>query len=118
MARIETGSLTAIHWLAIALAALSGAIHLLLGVIVPIPLLRTSFLFAGLGFFLGIGLVLSNYRRPLVYVLGIPFTAGQIVLWYAIVGPTPGTLEVLDAVDKLAQLVLIALLVALYRRER
>lgn len=118
MARFDTSSLTPIHWLAIALAAVSGAIHLLLAGIVPDVALRASFLVAGLGFFTGIALVLVNYRRPVVFLLGIPFTAGQIALWYAIVEPTLGTLGVLDAIDKLAQLVLVVLLVGLYVRER
>ncbi|WP_122089872.1 DUF7475 family protein [Halalkalicoccus subterraneus] len=118
MVRFDTNPLTSVHWIAIALAALSGAIHLLLGVIVPALALRASFLVAGVGFFVGIGLVLAEYRRPLVYLLGIPFTAGQIVLWYVIVGPTLGTVGVLDAVDKLAQVVLVALLVVLYTRGR
>ena len=118
MERLETGSLTAAHWLAIGLAGLSGAIHLLLAAIVPIPVLRASFLLAGGGFLVGIGLVLLDYRRPLVYLLGIPFTGGQIVLWYLVVGPTPAALEALDAIDKLAQALLIGLLAVLYARER
>lgn len=113
---LDTNSLTPVHWLAIGLAALSGVIHLLLGVIVPIPVLQASFLFAGIGFFGGIVLVLTNYRRPLVYVVGVPFTGIQIILWYVFVEPTLATIEVLDAIDKLAQLVLIVLLVMLYRR--
>lgn len=76
MGRLETASLTSVHWLAIALAALSRAIHLLLAGIVPDFVLRTSFLLAGLGFFGGIALVLVDYRRPLFYAVGIPFTAG------------------------------------------
>lgn len=118
MDRLETGSLTAMHWLAIGLAGLSGAIHLLLAAIVPIPILRASFLLAAAGFLAGIGLVLLDYRRSLVYLLGIPFTGGQIVLWYLVVGPTPATLAVLDAIDKLAQVVLIGLLALLYARTR
>ncbi len=35
-----------------------------------------------------------------------------------IVGPTIGTLDPLDAIDKLAQILLIGLLVFLYARER
>lgn len=118
MGRLETGSLTAVHWLAIGLAALSGIIHLLLAAIIPMLVLRASFLLAAVGFLAGIGLVLLDYGRPSVYLLGIPFTGGQIVLWYLVVGPTPATLGALDAVDKLAQLLLIAALAVLYARER
>jgi hypothetical protein len=117
MEAFDTESLTAVHWFAIALATVSGAIHLLLAVIVPIPTLQASFLLAGLGFFGGIALMLADYRRQLLYAVGIPFTGLQIVLWYLIVGPTLATLEPLDAIDKLAQTVLVVLLVVLYARE-
>lgn len=118
MVRFDTKSLGPVHWLAIGLAAVSGAIHLLLAAIVPATALRASFLLAGVGFLGGIGLVLAGYRRPLVYLLGIPFTGIQIVLWYVVVGPTPATLNPLDVIDKLAQLVLLGALVVLYARER
>ncbi|MCH7659336.1 MAG: hypothetical protein IH933_01715 [Euryarchaeota archaeon] len=116
--KLATDSLTPVHWLAIGLAALSGAIHLVLAIIVPIPALRVGFLLAGGGFFCGIALVLANYRRTVLYAVGIPFTGGQIVLWYVLVGPTPATIELLDAIDKLAQVVLLGLLVLLYVRKR
>lgn len=118
MTRFETASLTAIHWVAIGLAALSGLIHLLLAVIVPAAGLRASFLLAGLGFLGAIVLVLVNYRRRLIYLIGIPFVGVQIVLWYLVVGPTFATLEALDAVDKVAQALLLVLLVYLYATER
>lgn len=118
MTRIGTASLTATHWVAIGLAALSGLIHLLLAAIVPATGLRTSFLLAGLGFFGAIGLVLLNYRRRLLYLIGIPFVGVQIVLWYLVVEPTVATLHVLDAIDKTAQIVLLVLLVYLYSADR
>lgn len=118
MTRFETASLTATHWVAIGLAALSGLIHFLLAAIVPVTVLRTTFLLAGLGFFGAIGLVLLNYRRRLLYLVGIPFVGVQIVLWYLVVEPTVATLDVLDVVDKTAQVVLLVLLVYLYSAER
>lgn len=118
MTRFETASLTAVHWLAIALAALSGLIHLLLAVIVPWTALRVSFLLAGLGFLGAIALVLLNFRRRLLYLIGIPFVGVQIVLWYLVVEPTVATLHVLDVVDKVAQALLIVLLVYLYATDR
>ncbi|ADJ13505.1 DUF7475 family protein [Halalkalicoccus jeotgali] len=118
MVRFETSSLTPIHWLAIALAAISGLIHLLLAVIFPVLPFQVSFVLAGLGFFGGIALVLVGYRRRLIYAIGVPFTAVQIVLWYLVVGPTLGSLDTIDAIDKLAQALLIVLLVALYARGR
>jgi hypothetical protein len=118
MTWFETASLSTVHWLAIALAALSGLIHLLLAAIVPATMLRISFLLAGLGFLGAIVLLLLNYRRRLLYLIGIPFVGVQIVLWYLIVGPTLATLSVLDVVDKLAQTLLIVLLTYLYAADR
>ena len=118
MTRFETASLTATHWIAIGLAALSGLIHLLLAAIVPTTTLRVSFLLAGLGFFGAIGLLLLNYRRRLLYLIGVPFVGVQIVLWYVVVEPTIATLDVLDVVDKTAQIVLLVLLVRLYSADR
>lgn len=118
MTRFETTSLTAVHWVAIGLAALSGLIHLLLAVIVPATMLRVSFLLAGIGFLGAILLVLVNYRRRLLYLVGIPFVGVQIVLWYLVVEPTFATLHALDAVDKLAQTLLIVLLTYLYLTDR
>lgn len=116
--RLETGSLTAVHWVAIALAAISGAIHLVLAIIWPGAVLRLSFALAGLGFFGGIALVAVGYRRSMLYLLGIPYVAVQIVLWYVIVEPTPATIDTLDAIDKLAQVLLIGVLGYLSRIDR
>ena len=118
MTRFETASLTAVHWVAIGLAALSGLIHLLLAAIVPWTVLRVSFILAGLGFLGGIGLVLLDYRRRLLYLIGIPYTGVQILLWFVVVEPTVATLNVLDVVDKAAQAVLIVLLAHLYATDR
>ena len=118
MVRFETASLTATHWVAIGLAALSGLIHLLLAVIISQTALRASFLLAGIGFLGAILLVLVNYRRRLLYLVGIPFVGVQIVLWYLVVEPTLATLHALDAVDKLAQTLLIVLLIYLYLTDR
>lgn len=114
----ETASLTGVHWSAIALAGVSGLIHLVLAAIFPATVLRVSFLLAGLGFLGAIVLFLLDYRRRLLYLVGIPFTGVQIVLWYVVVQPTPGTVNVLDVIDKTAQVVLIVLLVYLYAAER
>lgn len=117
MERFETASLTGVHWLALGLAALTGAIHLVLAAVVPWVALQVSFLLAGLGFFGAIVLFLLDYRRRLLYLVGIPFTGIQMVLWYLIVQPTPGTLNAIDAIDKTAQVALIALLAYLYATE-
>ena len=66
--------------------------------------------------------IVSGYRRRLVYALGIPFTAGQIVLWYLInfvfgTYSFPADIGVYGAVDKVAQIALIAVLAVLLSRE-
>lgn len=114
----QIGSLGALHWVGIAGAAVSAAIHLLLGVRFFPSGLGISFVLAGLGFVGAIVLVLVNVRRRAVYALGIPFTLGQIVLWYIINftggGKSfPGDIGTLGAIDKVAQVVLIAALVVL-----
>jgi hypothetical protein len=118
---IQTESLGGVHWVAIGAALVSGIIHLVLGVSFAPSGLGISFLLAGLGFVGAVVLVLVNYRRRLVYAVGIPFTAIQIVLWYYInyvAGPRSlPNIGTLDAIDKLAQVVLIVLLVVLYRQE-
>ncbi|RLM54109.1 hypothetical protein DVK02_11855 [Halobellus sp. Atlit-31R] len=117
---LQTESLTGIHWLGIALAAVTGLLHLGLGAAflasdsLTNPL-AWSFIFAGIGFGVGIAAILTDYRRRLMYLLGIPFTAGQIVAWYALNAPDfspPGLL------DKAVQLLLIVVLVVLYRQSK
>ncbi|ELY86507.1 hypothetical protein C483_18895 [Natrialba hulunbeirensis JCM 10989] len=116
MAR-SVGSLSLTHWLAIALAAVSALVHLVLGVSFLPHWMGVAFLAATAGFLLGIALVLRNYRRRLVYLLGIAFTAGQIILWYVVNEPTAlADLSAAEAVDKVAQFLLIALLLFLLVR--
>lgn len=112
--RVETGSLSRLHLIGILLAGVSGVLHLYLGALfVPSPM-GISFVVAGIGFLAGCAAVVANYRRPLVYLLGIPFTLGQVVAWYVVNAPDFSTL---GYVDKAAQIGLVAVLVALYRRE-
>ncbi|MFW5918240.1 MAG: DUF7475 family protein [Haloferacaceae archaeon] len=107
-------SLTGVHWLGIGLAAITGLIHLWLGISFVGEPMGWSFLFAGVVFFLGIVAVLVDYRRRLLYLLGIPFTAGQIPLWYVANAPD---LSPLGIGDKVVQVALIVVLIVLYRRE-
>ena len=125
---VKTDSLRAIHWLAVLCAAVSGVIHLFLGAngvtgsqYISFEL-GVSFLLAGLGFFGAIALVLLDVRRRAVYTLGVPFTVIQLVLWYYFnfaVGPKsfPAEVGTMGAADKVAQVLLIAILVALLRSE-
>jgi hypothetical protein len=112
--RLRTDSLTGLHWVGIALALLSGVIHLVLGIGgLPSPL-GISFLLAAGGFFGAVVLVLLNYRRRLVYLVGVPFVAIQFVLYFVLNWPdvwNPGGI-----IDKVAQAALIVVLLVLYRR--
>jgi len=117
---LRTDSLGSLHWVGILAALVSAAVHLLLGIRSLPEGLGISFTLAGLGFLGAIGLVLIDYRRRTVYAVGIPYTLVQIVLWYLVnfAGGSksfPGDVGTLGAVDKIAQLVLVAVLVALLR---
>ncbi|WP_435094241.1 DUF7475 family protein [Halorubrum sp. N11] len=118
---IDIGSLNGLHWVGIVAALVSAAVHLLLGVrMFPSPM-GVSFVLAGLGFIGGVGLLAIDYRRRAVYTVGIVFTLVQIVLWYVVnfAGGTksfPADVGTLGAVDKVAQVVLVAVLIVLLRR--
>mgnify|MGYP000017657151 FL=1 len=111
---VEAGPLSSLHLVGIVLAAVSGVLHLYLAVLFGLTPVGLSFVVAGVGFLGGCAAVIANYRRPLVYLLGIPFTLGQVVAWYVVNAPDFSTL---GYVDKAAQVGLIAVLVALYRRK-
>lgn len=117
---LRTASLTGVHWIGIFAALVSGAIHLLLGIRFIPSGLGISFILAGLGFLGAIALVVLGYRRRLVYGVGIPFVLIQLVLWYVVNfanGPKsfPADIGTLGAIDKIAQLVLIGILIVLLR---
>jgi hypothetical protein len=117
---LDTEGLTGLHWVGIVAAAVSGLVHLRLGVGFLPSGLGISFLLAAGGFFGAIVLVLLGYRRRLVYAVGIPFTVVQIVAWYLLnfadgSKSFPADVGTLGAVDKVAQLVLLAVLVAVLR---
>lgn len=116
--RFDLESLTPLHWLAVALALVSAAVHLVLGVgFLPHPM-GVAFLLATAGFVVGVVLVLSNRRRRLVYLAGLPFVGIQILLWYLVNRPTAlADLSAAGAIDKVAQVALIVALAVLYRRE-
>ncbi|WP_435073737.1 DUF7475 family protein [Halorubrum sp. HHNYT27] len=101
------------HWTAIALAAITGSIHIYL----YFQQGWLMFLLAGLGFFGAIGLilVLPDYRKWL-YAAGIPYTLAQIVGWYMVEQPGSfGDISDLALFDKLVQITLILLLTQLFR---
>ncbi|GAB3327042.1 hypothetical protein EI982_15750 [Haloplanus rallus] len=117
---VDSGELGPLHYAGVLLAVVTGLIHLRLGVgFAPSPL-GLSFLFAGVVFLAAGAAVVANYRRGLLYRLGIPFTAGQIVLWYYVnfaagTKAFPADVGTLGAVDKVAQVVLLVVLALLLR---
>lgn len=118
---LRLDSLDSLQWVGIGAAFVTAAIHLLLGIRLVPSGLGVSFVLAGLGFLGAIVLVMVDYRRRAVYAVGIPFTAIQIVLWYYVnfaAGSKsfPTDIGALGAADKLAQVVLLAVLVVLLRR--
>lgn len=108
-----TDSLTTMHWLGIALALATGVIHVYLGVSFAPSGLGIGFLVAGFVFLAGAYGVVADYRRSTLYLIGIPFTLGQIVIWYVLNAPDFGTLGI---ADKVVQVAFVAVLVVLYRR--
>lgn len=111
---LQTDSLGGLHWLGIVLALITGVIHVFLAVsFIPEPM-GWAFLVAALGFFAAIGAMLIDWRRRLIYVLGVPFTAGQIVAWYFVNAPDFSPIGI---GDKVVQVLLIAVIVLLYMRE-
>lgn len=117
---LDAESLSGLAYVGIIAAVISAIIHLLLGVRLIGSSLGISFILAGVGFLGAIVLVLFNYRRRTVYAVGIPFTAIQLVLWYylnfAVGGKAfPAGIGTFGAIDKIAQVVLIGVLVVLLR---
>ena len=111
---LATESLTPLHYLGVALAVVSGVLHLYLGALFAPSPLGVSFLLAGVAFLAGAGAVLVDYRRRLVYLAGVPFTLVQIGAWYVVNAPAFSTLGI---GDKVVQTLFVVVLVALYRRE-
>ena len=108
---VETRSLDAAHWLAVGLVLATGVIHVYAGVVegrIPVAL-------AGVGFLVALALFLADYRRPLLYLVGILYTAVQLPLWYVV---KAGEYTTLGYVDKSIQVLLIVLLAYLYWRQR
>lgn len=115
---LDTESLTALHWIAVGLTIVTGVVHLALGVMFFPGALPVAFLLAGFGFFGGIVLFLRGYRRRLLYLVGIPYVALQIVLYLLINQTADPAVSPVEGIDKAAQILLIVLLVVLYRRDR
>lgn len=112
--RLQLGPLTTVHWLGIALASVSAIVHLVLGVeFLPHPV-GVAFLLSTAGFAGAIVLLAIDYRRRLLYLLGIPYVGVQIVLWYVVNRPnTVAAISAPEAIDKIAQALLLVVLIVL-----
>lgn len=95
------GSLTQLQWLAVALVVITGVLHVYAGIVegrIPVAL-------AGVGYAGALVLFFFDYRRRLLYLLGIPYTAVQFPLWVV----AKSEYGIIDYVDKVVQVVLIYL---------
>lgn len=98
-------------WVVVGLVFLTGVFHVYAGLVegrIPVTL-------AGVGFLGAIVLYLMDYRRRLLYAVGILYTAVQFPLWYV---AKVGEFTTLGLVDKTVQIVIIALLAYLLWRSR
>lgn len=112
MAHRPFQGLTVAYWGTIAAALVTGGIHLWLGV----TLGKAGLMFSAVGFAIGIGAVVLGFKRPQMVKLGIPFTAGQIVLYIiAHFSEFPG-IPTIELADKIAQAVLVVLLVRIQQQ--
>ncbi len=116
--RLALESLTPLHWLGVAMALISAAVHIVLGAGFLPHWMGVLFVLAGGGYIGGVVLLAIDYRRRLLYLVGLPYTLVQIIGWYVVNQPAAvGDLTAAGAIDKVAQLVLIVVLVFVYRRE-
>lgn len=104
------GALTRLQWLAVVLIVVTGVLHVYAGVVegrIPVAL-------AGVGYAGALVLFFLDYRRRLLYLLGIPYTAVQLPLWIV----AKSEYGMVDYVDKAVQAVLILVLLYLYLNTR
>ena len=100
------GSLTKLQWLAVALVVVTGVLHVYAGIVegrIPVTL-------AGVGYAGALALFFFDYRRRLLYLIGIPYTAVQFPLWIV----AKSEYGMVDYVDKAVQVALILVLIYLY----
>ena len=108
-------TLEPLHWIGILLAASTGAIHLWLGMSGT----KAGMLVAGVGFAVGAAAVLLDVHRAMFVRLGIPFTAGQILLYalaHGLFRPDAPSFGPVGLFDKVVQGLLVVVLVGLVRR--
>ena len=99
-------SLTQLQWLAVAFVVVTGVLHVYAGIVegrIPVAL-------AGVGYAGALVLFFFDYRRRLLYLIGIPYTAVQFPLWIV----AKSEYGMVDYVDKAVQVALILVLIYLY----
>ncbi|MEF8851642.1 MAG: hypothetical protein V5A44_06530 [Haloarculaceae archaeon] len=107
----ETVSIPDLGWVALALVFVTGVLHIYSGLVEG----RIPVLLAGVGFLGAMALYLTDYRRRLLYLVGIVYTAVQIPIWYVV---KAGEYTTVGYVDKAVQVVLIVVLAYLYWASR
>ena len=111
-------TLTTLSWVGIGLSILLGIAYLHEGVEEFTETLGIAFLLAGLAYFGATALVLTDYRRRLVYIMGIGYNALLVVLFFLIKGVEVSELIGFAGVVKLVQIVLIVLLGVILARDQ
>lgn len=92
------------------MVVVTGVIHVYAGFVegrIPVAL-------AGFGYAGALVLFFAGYRRRLLYLIGLPYTAVQIPIWLVV----KSEYGVVDYVDKATQVVLILVLGYLYLNAR
>jgi hypothetical protein len=115
---VDSGSLqrlTTVEVVGLSLAAFTGLVHFYMAYEeLAEPMESLVFLLAGAGFFLGIALYLRGIWPRWLFLAGVAYTGVQIPLWVI-----EGMEEfAVGAVDKLAQLALVLLLLYAYSQSR
>jgi hypothetical protein len=106
----ESRSITPVQWLAVALVVVTGVLHVYAGIVEG----RPPVTLAGIGYGGALVLFLLDYRRRLLYLVGIPYTAVQFPIWFVV----KSEYGMVDYVDKAVQAVLILVLLYLYLQTR
>ena len=114
--RPNRASMGTLDWIGCVLAVLLGVVYLYLGFGDFPETLGIAFVLAGVGYFGAVVLALIDYRRRLVYRMGIGYNALLFVLYFVINGIDVSELIGLAGIVKLAQAVFVVLLGALIGR--
>lgn len=88
------------------MVVITGVLHVFAGVVEG----RAPVALAGVGYAGALVLFFLDYRRRLLYLIGIPYTAVQFPLWIV----AKSEYGIIDYVDKAVQVVLILVLIYLY----